>query len=78
MQEKTLEMLRNEIKNHKELLGTWQAVGDVYNVHRIVVWRIVNDDYEPRKNFLRRKLGLSQIIEKELVRDAKGRFTKIK
>ncbi len=73
---KTLVTLVKEIQDLYEGLGTWDAVGKHYDVHRSVVWRIANDGYEPKDNQIRFMLGLPQIIQQEAFRDALGRFTK--
>jgi len=57
-------------------LGTWEKVGAHYDLPKITLWRIVYDNYEPRKNKTRRILGLSEIVEQKIRRDAKGRFVK--
>lgn len=71
---KSLQELVEIIKNLKEELRTWGAVGDHFGVHRIVVWRIANDGYEPKRNSIRRLLGLPEIIQVEQYRNSKGRF----
>ena len=58
---------------HAEL-GTWERVGKHYGIPKITLWRIVYDGYEPRGKEPRRKLGLSEIVEHRIRRDAKGRF----
>ena len=57
-------------------LGTWEKVGKHYGRPKITLWRIVYDGYEPRGKELRRILGLSEIVEHRIRRDAKGRFAK--
>ena len=57
-------------------LKTWQKVGDIFGVPKIIVWRIAKDDYEPKKNEVRRALGLSEIIEIKQRRNAKGQYVK--
>ena len=39
-------------------LGGWQAVADLYNVNKTMVWRIANTDYIPKDQTIRQKLGL--------------------
>ena len=68
--------LANKIGDLYSELGTWERVGEHYGVPKIVVWRIVNDNYEPKKNEIRRLLGLSEIIEYKIRRNSKGRFAK--
>lgn len=72
----TLAELILRLQALREKFGTWQAVGDFYGVSRALVWRIVNDGYEPQDNDLRRKLGLDEIIYFRAARDSAGRFQK--
>lgn len=69
-----LEELVQDILELYSKYNNWQAVGDHYDVPKIVVWRIANDSYEPKKNEIRSRLGLSEIIEVHQKRDKKGRF----
>ena len=55
-------------------LESWQAVADKFGVPKIIVWRIANDGYEPKKNSVRRALGLSEITIVKQKRNAKGRY----
>lgn len=59
-----------------EALGTWEKVGEHYKLPKITLWRIAYDGYDPRNNKTRRILGLSEIVEQKIRRDAKGRFTR--
>lgn len=68
--------LANRLSDLYDELGTWERVGEHFGVPKIVVWRIVNDSYEPKKNKIRRLLGLSEIIEYKVRRNSKGRFAK--
>ena len=72
----TDEALSDTVYAEYQRLGTWIAVGKFYGVHRAVVWRIVNQDYVPKRNDLRRKLGLPEILQQSARRDPKGRFAK--
>lgn len=71
---KSLQELVRTIENLKSELKTWEAVGNHFGVHKIVVWRIVNDGYEPKDNDVRITLGLPEVIQVKQYRDAKGRF----
>ena len=71
-----LARLQKEIAEFYDDLGSWEKVGDHYGVHRIVVWRIVNQGYEPKSNDVRRKLGLPEIIQRKAYRDEAGRFAR--
>lgn len=72
-----LDRLQKKLAEQYSEMGSWERVGEHYGVHRVVVWRIVNDDYEPMANDVRRKLGLPEIIQRRAYRDKKsGRFAK--
>lgn len=68
--------LQKEIAELYDNLDSWEKVGKHYGVHRIVVWRIVNNGYEPMANDVRRKLGLPEIIQRKAYRDKSGRFAR--
>lgn len=70
-----LARLQKKLAEQYKEMGSWDKVGKHYGVHRIVVWRIVNDDYEPKLNEVRRKLGLPEIIQRRAYRDKSGRFS---
>jgi len=71
-----LEILAKKLLDLHAELGTWERVGKHYGMPKITLWRIVYDGYEPRGKEPRRKLGLSEIVEHRIHRDAKGRFAK--
>ena len=71
-----LAKLQEKLAEQYKEMGSWDKVGTYYGVHRIVVWRIVNDDYEPKSNEVRRKLGLPEIIQRRAYRNPAGQFTK--
>lgn len=53
-----------------EELGTWQAVGDHYDLSKEEIWYIVEQKYMPTDNPTRKKLGLCTFLEiKDLVSD---------
>lgn len=81
----TIEVLRRRlVEEHKATVsiafpkGNWAFLARKYGVDRVVMWRLVNNDYEPRKRDIRRKLGLQEVIHQSIVRDAAGRFTRPK
>ena len=69
-----LEILATRLLELHAELGTWERVGKHYSIPKITLWRIVYDGYEPRGKERRRMLGLSEIVEHRIRRDAKGRF----
>ena len=71
-----LEILAKKLLDLHDELGTWERVGDHYDMPKITLWRIVNDGYEPKGRDVRRLLGLSEIVEHRIRRDTKGRFVK--
>ena len=58
---------------HAEL-GTWERVGKHYGIPKITLWRIVFDGYEPKGKEPRRKLGLPELVTREVYRNGAGRF----
>jgi hypothetical protein len=40
-------------------LATYETIGRRYDVHRSVIWRLLNSGYEPKAPELRARLGLS-------------------
>lgn len=73
----SIQSLRLEIDSLYLDFGTWEAVGKHYGVNRTVVWRIARDNYEPKENWIRRLLGLPQIITRTQPRDKQGRFASL-
>ena len=71
-----LAKLQEKLAEQYKEMGSWDKVGTHYGVHRIVVWRIVKDGYEPKSNEVRRKLGLPEIIQRMAFRDKSGRFAR--
>ena len=71
-----LEILADKLLDLHDELGTWERVGRYYGMPKITLWRIVYDGYEPKGKDPRRKLGLSEIVEHRVHRDAKGRFAR--
>ena len=69
-----LARLAARISELYEELGTWEGVGKHFGLPKIILWRIVNDGYEPKKNKTRRRLGLSTITEQRQPRSASGRY----
>lgn len=74
--EESIAGLAKKLTDLYEELGTWHRVGERYGVSRTVVWRIAKTGYEPKNNATRRLLGLREIIEQKVRRNAQGRFTK--
>ena len=75
MDNELLRLAEKLLALHQEL-GTWEKVGKHYGLPKITLWRIVFDGYEPKNNETRRTLGLSEIVQQKIKRDAKGRFSK--
>ena len=69
-----LARLAARISDLYEELGTWEGVGKHFGLPKIILWRIANDGYEPKKNKTRRRLGLSVIVEQRQSRDTSGRY----
>ncbi len=69
-----IESLAKYLRKSYSEKRNWQAVADEFGVPRIIVWRIAKDEYEPKKNSVRRILGLSEITEIRQKRNAKGQY----
>jgi hypothetical protein len=67
--------LQRTIQTRVEEGDTWTKIGREYGLYPSILWRIVNEDYEPKREDIRQKLNLHQTIIKKLPRDEKGRFT---
>lgn len=67
--------LRSTLLARFENGETWTKMANEYELYPSILWRIVNEDYEPKRADIRAKLNLHQIIVKKLPRDDQGRFT---
>ena len=66
--------LQRTLQTRVESGETWTKMAQEYGLYPSILWRIVNEDYEPKREDIRQKLNLHQIIIKKLPRDEKGRF----
>lgn len=75
---KTISLENLKIKLMKRNKGgeSWAGMGREYDVNPAVLWRIVHENYNPRKLETRKKLNLSEIQMQENWRDALGRYAK--
>jgi len=64
-----IEHLENE-----RLEKSWTALAKEYGLYPAILWRIVNESYEPRRADIRKKLGLPQVIRVPIQRGKNGRF----
>lgn len=69
-----IESLAKYLRKSYSEKSNWQAVADEFGVPKIIVWRIAKDEYEPKKNSVRRALGLSEITIVKQRRNAKGQY----
>lgn len=53
---------------------TWADMAREYGVIAAIVWRIAKEGYEPKGIETRRKLGLPELVTREVYRNEKGRF----
>jgi len=67
-----IEHLENE-----RLEKSWTALAKEYGLYPAILWRIVNEEYEPKRSDIRRKLGLPQVIQVPIQRGKNGRFEPI-
>lgn len=72
----SLEYLRKRLIERKGNGESWAGMARKYNVNPAVLWRIANENYNPKKEEVRAKLRLSEIYFREVCRDAGGRFAK--
>lgn len=56
--------------------ATWDELAAKYDVNKGILWMIVNQDYEPKRDDIRKKLGLPEYVVVPVIRDEKGRFAK--
>lgn len=62
----TLDTMMNEIQEkllqmHEEL-GSWPKVAAEFDISSAMAWRVVYQDYEPKDNVIRKKLGFPIIV----------------
>ena len=62
----SLENLKKSLVDRNEDGESWAAMGRDYGVNPAVIWRIANEDYNPKKAELRAKLGLPELIIMEV------------
>lgn len=72
----SLENLKESLLKRKEDGETWAGMAREYDVNPAVIWRIAHEGYNPQKKETRKKLGLPGIVQQEVYRNDKGRFTK--
>ena len=70
----SIQKLQETLRTKHQKGDAWAQMGREYDLNPATLWRIVNQDYEPRRDDIRRKLNLHEIITQEVGRDAKGRF----
>lgn len=47
----------NEVRS-QDPPPSYQTIGDMYEVNKTVIWRVMNTDYEPKDPVIRARLGL--------------------
>jgi len=52
----------------------WAAMSREYGVITAIVWRIAKEGYEPKGAETRSKLGLPELVTREVYRNKRGRF----
>ena len=72
----TLENLKESLLKRKEDGETWAGMAREYDVNPAVLWRIVHEEYNPKKETTRKKLHLPEMLVQEAYRNDKGRFQK--
>ena len=67
---------RSEILEMHDALKSWKLVGKALGINGAVAWRYANEaDYEPKRDDLRKALGLPDVTYIRQVRNEEGRFT---
>jgi hypothetical protein len=59
---KSLTTLKQEISASREEEKTWRDIASSYSVNVAIIWRIVNEGYEPKNNEIRKRLGLPLVV----------------
>jgi len=72
----SLETLKIKLIKRKEDGKSWASMAREYDVNPAVLWRIANEDYNPKKPETREKLDLPEITMQETWRDHLGRFVR--
>lgn len=73
---KETEELAKELLERNRNGETWMQMEEKYGVTRAALWRIANENYEPKNSEMRRKLGLRELVQVPVKRDPQGRFSK--
>ena len=71
----SLEELGENLLERNSNGESWADMGREYDVNPAVLWRLVKEGYNPKKEETRKKLGLSELVEQYVYRDNRGRFT---
>jgi len=72
----SLEALKINLMKRNKDGETWASMAREYDVNPAVLWRIVNEGYNPKKLETRKKLALPEITTREAHRDEIGRYTR--
>jgi len=70
----SLETLKNQLIKRKKDGETWAGMAREYDVNPAVVWRIANENYNPKRADTRKKLSLPELSMQENWRGADGRY----
>ena len=70
----SLEELKSSLLKRHEEGEKWAAMSREYGVITAIVWRIAKEGYEPKGAETRSKLGLPELVTREVYRNEKGRF----
>ena len=62
----SLEILKESLQKRNTEGESWAGMGREYDVNPAVLWRIANENYNPKKAELRAKLGLPELITLEI------------
>jgi hypothetical protein len=57
-----IDKLAKRLQKEYKKMGTWNAVAEYYRLTKPLVWRIANRHYEPKKPYIRHRLGLPALV----------------
>ena len=70
----TIQEVKAELTRRVREVEGYTALAKHLGLNKGIIWYIVNTDYEPKRQDIRRKLGLPERIVMERYRGERGRF----
>ena len=56
-----MENLKKRLNFDYSVLGTYEKVAEIYDVSKALIWKILNTDYEPKRDEIRERFGLPKL-----------------